>query len=71
MTREKEHDHFAGLIHPTIPEFAETQPRLNDVRKYPCADCGVLRSKREGGNLFAVCDQCHDKHYAAHKAVFG
>lgn len=25
---------------------------------YPCADCGVLRSKDEGGTVFTVCDKC-------------
>lgn len=28
---------------------------------YPCADCGVMRSKAEGGTTFTVCDDCWDK----------
>jgi len=34
-----------------------------DIRKYPCADCGILRSENEGGTTFTVCDKCWDKHY--------
>ena len=30
---------------------------------YPCADCGKLRTKDEGGTTFTVCDKCWDKHY--------
>ena len=30
---------------------------------YPCADCGLLRTKEEGGTVFTVCDECWDKHY--------
>ena len=32
---------------------------------YPCADCGVLRTKAEGGTTFTVCDPCWDKRRAA------
>ncbi len=32
-------------------------------RIYPCVDCGVLRSKDEGGTTFTVCDECWDKKY--------
>ena len=31
--------------------------------KYPCDDCGKLRTKAEGGTTFTVCDACWDKHY--------
>jgi hypothetical protein len=30
-------------------------------RIYPCADCGKMRSKAEGGTTFTVCDVCWDK----------
>ncbi len=30
---------------------------------YPCMECGKLRTAREGGTTFTVCDQCWDKHY--------
>lgn len=30
-------------------------------RIYPCKDCGILRSKAEGGTTFSVCDVCWDK----------
>lgn len=33
------------------------------VKKYPCSDCGKLRSKDEGGTIFTVCDECWDKRY--------
>ena len=32
---------------------------------YPCADCGKLRTKAEGGTIFTVCDECWDKHYSS------
>lgn len=32
---------------------------------YPCADCGKLRTKDEGGTTFTVCDECWDKHHSA------
>jgi hypothetical protein len=35
----------------------------DNERLYPCDDCGVLRSKNEGGTVFTVCDKCWDKHY--------
>ena len=28
--------------------------------KYPCARCGALRTKEEGGTTFTVCDACWD-----------
>ena len=30
-------------------------------KKYPCVDCGKLRTKAEGGTTFTVCDECWDK----------
>lgn len=30
-------------------------------RIYPCDECGVLRTKGEGGTTFTVCDECWDK----------
>lgn len=35
----------------------------DDEQVYPCADCGVMRSKSEGGTTFTVCDECWDKHF--------
>jgi hypothetical protein len=32
---------------------------------YPCAKCGVLRTKSEGGTIFTVCDACWDANVAA------
>ena len=39
----------------------------DDERKYPCADCGVLRSKNEGGTTFTLCDECWSKRYGTGK----
>lgn len=35
----------------------------DDARIYPCADCGLMRSRSEGGTTFTVCDVCWDKAY--------
>lgn len=35
----------------------------NNKRIYQCMDCGILRSKNEGGATFTVCDECWDRHY--------
>lgn len=37
--------------------------RATGEQLYPCADCGVLRTKAEGGTVFTVCDGCWDKHH--------
>jgi hypothetical protein len=34
-----------------------------NARIYPCADCGIMRSKAEGGTIFTVCDECWKIHY--------
>jgi hypothetical protein len=36
---------------------------LRDPRIYPCAKCGVMRSKSEGGTTFTVCDDCWENQY--------
>jgi hypothetical protein len=45
-----------SLTHP--PDDAGDEPRI-----YPCAVCGVMRTKSEGGTTFTVCDKCWDKQY--------
>jgi hypothetical protein len=35
--------------------------RQERERVYPCADCGVMRSKAEGGAVFTVCDECWNR----------
>ena len=30
-------------------------------RIYPCAECGVMRTKAEGGTTFTLCDACWEK----------
>lgn len=32
----------------------------DDDKIYPCAKCGTMRSKAEGGTVFTVCDDCWD-----------
>jgi len=34
-----------------------------DKEIYPCGDCGKMRSKNEGGTVFAVCDECWNEAY--------
>lgn len=35
--------------------------RATDEPLYPCLDCGVLRTKAEGGTVFTVCDDCWER----------
>lgn len=30
---------------------------------YPCANCGTMRAKDQGGTIFTVCDACWDTHW--------
>jgi len=39
----------------------EDKDRELEEKKYPCADCGKLRTAGEGGTTFTVCDECWDK----------
>jgi len=32
-----------------------------EEKKYPCVDCGKLRTAGEGGTTFTVCDECWRK----------
>lgn len=41
-------------------ELAAERGKVEE-RLYPCADCGKLRTKDEGGTTFTVCDECWDK----------
>jgi len=34
---------------------------LDEEKTYPCRECGVPRTKAEGGTVFTVCDDCWDK----------
>ena len=51
----------------TIGIAAAQSLKSDDARIYPCADCGVMRSKNEGGTTFTVCDQCWDRHYLKYR----
>jgi len=35
--------------------------KSEDDRIYPCAECGVMRTKAEGGTTFTLCDACWEK----------
>ena len=39
----------------------EDKDRELEEKKYPCVDCGKLRTAGEGGTIFTVCDECWDK----------
>lgn len=39
------------------------EPINDDDKVYPCVECGTLRSKREGGTIFTLCDKCWGKHF--------
>lgn len=45
------------------PASIEPAEPADPERIYPCADCGVMRTKAEGGTTFTVCDECWDKHH--------
>jgi hypothetical protein len=47
---------------PAAPPARQGEPGP-DERVYPCADCGLLRSKNEGGTAFTVCYACWDRRY--------
>ena len=43
--------------------WEQIEPQLRKEREetYPCTECGVQRTKAEGGTTFTVCDVCWDK----------
>ena len=43
-----------------VLDVTELKPEPKE-EQYPCADCGKLRTKAEGGTTFTVCDECWDK----------
>lgn len=52
----------------TIPGAGRKHTKFDACdEKYPCADCGVLRSESEGGKIFTVCDDCWDRRLAKSK----
>lgn len=53
---------------PNEPKEIETMTRVSgtpipEEEKYPCAECGRMRTKAEGGTTFTVCDECWNKNY--------
>ena len=34
-----------------------------DEGLYPCIECGMLRTEKQGGTTFTVCDKCWEKAY--------
>lgn len=47
----------------TVAKNSYRDHKDENARIYPCADCGKLRSRAEGGTTFTVCDSCWDKHW--------
>ena len=37
---------------------ATPEEESDDAEIYPCQTCEVMRSKNQGGAIFAVCDEC-------------
>jgi hypothetical protein len=54
--RKQKSQRLAQAIHAKI-----VKPSPSPEAIYPCADCGVMRTKDEGGTTFTVCDKCWDK----------
>ena len=48
-------------VEPVVPAPPEKQPE--EGRIYPCDDCGVMRTKAEGGTTFTICEECWRKRY--------
>ena len=46
-----------------VREYEVEKNITDDERIYPCADCGTMRSKNEGGTTFTVCNDCWDEPY--------
>lgn len=59
--REQLGDKYTDFINWTKP-VSNYEEAGDDGRIYPCADCGAMRSKNEGGTTFTVCDECWEKH---------
>lgn len=52
-----------GWIHSAMSPCFKAQPPSptpDNERIYPCSKCGKLRTKAEGGTIFAACDDCWD-----------
>lgn len=43
--------------------------KSKEEAKYPCRECGKLRTKAEGGTVFTVCDRCWDKKHPSEKVL--
>lgn len=53
---------------PNEPGFIDSskdypENELEQKQKYPCAECGKLRTKDEGGTTFTVCDECWNERH--------
>ena len=51
---------FYGTSVKYFTDECERRAKGEDEQKYPCAKCGKLRTKAEGGTTFTVCDACWD-----------
>ena len=41
----------------------ERAERERTEQRFACDHCGLLRTASEGGTIFALCDECWDKHF--------
>ncbi len=50
----------SARLHRNHKEFVDMTIDTDTGRIYPCAKCGTMRTKAEGGTTFTVCDDCWD-----------
>lgn len=60
--------HSAQIIGAALAADAGNEQGANE-RKHPCRECGLMRSEREGGTVFSVCDDCWDKRDTTQKGT--
>lgn len=66
--KSKEADTIYSMLLESIIAAEAALPALPAL--YPCCECGVLRTKDQGGDTFTVCDSCWDKLHLRAKPAF-
>jgi hypothetical protein len=63
--REQQAPGVAWEIDGDVPRLVPLRQATEDAAKqgYPCAGCGKLLSRSEGGAIFTVCDECWVKRW--------
>jgi hypothetical protein len=59
------HENDFDLI--AIANLGSPKGTKEEERIYPCAECGLLRTKAEGGTTFTVCDDCWENRFNRQK----